>query len=46
MKTSYEELCATQMESLNEKLQSAYKDSEDPVNERITLLNEKLETIS
>ena len=45
MKTSFEQLCASQMDSLNDKLQTAYKDSEEPVNERITILNEKLQSI-
>ena len=46
MKTRYEELCASQMERLNDKLQNAYKDSEDPVNQRIETLNSRFETIS
>ena len=46
MKTRYEDLCAKQMELLNDKLQTAYKDSEDPVNQRIEILNSKFETIS
>jgi len=45
MKTRYEELCASQMERLNDKLQTAYKDSEDPVNQRIEMINSRLETI-
>lgn len=45
MKTRYEELCSRQMEQLNNKLQEAYQGSEDPVNERLTRLNEVLERI-
>ena len=46
MKTRYEDLCAAQMDRLNEKLQTAYKDSEDPVNQRIETLNSRFNTIS
>ena len=46
MKTRYEDLCAKQMELLNDKLQTAYKESEDPVNQRIEILNSKFDTIS
>ena len=46
MQTRYEALCASQMERLNDKLQNAYKDSEDPVNQRIETLNSRFETIS
>ena len=46
MKTRYEELCGAQMETLNNNLQSAYKESEDPVNSRIATINQKFDTIS
>jgi len=45
MKSRYEELCSKQMEVMNNKLQEAYQGSEDPVNERLTRLNEMLERI-
>ena len=46
MKERYEELSARQMERLNDKLNSAYTESESPLNERINLLNESFQTIS
>lgn len=45
MKSRYEELCAIQMESFNEKLQTAYQNNDDPINQKIQILNEKFEQI-